>query len=197
MANLPIHLLLLLVLVLGNGAAAASRVARLVGAASTSPRRGLWRSLLAADARRRVGGIGVGLCEEEKVLQVRPGHKARAIGFRDKDTAQGILSGSVHVSRADSEDDVIWYTLCWASNGTRVRGPIQTLPKTGGDLLFELHDPNNPSKGRRLPSGVNQLMVVTASCGGEMDSGPTVDIVDRVELPIKEIFRDTLRGGLM
>jgi len=123
-----------------------------------------------------------------------PAHRARAIWFSDKDMKANLLHGTISIRRAKDELDVSHYNIHWAANGT-ARALIMSLPKTRASLEYLLQDPSHPGSGVRIPSGVNQVVVLTANEVGSMNEGPTVDLYDHVEPPLGEIFQGLLRGG--
>mmetsp|Transcript_24989 Transcript_24989/g.79393 ORF Transcript_24989/g.79393 Transcript_24989/m.79393 type:complete len:195 (-) Transcript_24989:115-699(-) len=135
-------------------------------------------------------------CEHEaSAATAVPKHAPRFIRFRDKHRKEGLLHGTVRVGRASCEDDIMWYRLYWARNGTKVDPPILILGKTGRNINFDLHGRGGISDPLQVPDGVNQLMAVTANRHGAMKDGPATDIIDHVELPWRQIFGHLLRGG--
>mmetsp|Transcript_56772 Transcript_56772/g.166144 ORF Transcript_56772/g.166144 Transcript_56772/m.166144 type:complete len:185 (-) Transcript_56772:20-574(-) len=127
-------------------------------------------------------------CQQEASLATAvPHNKPRFIRFVDKDLQDGLVSGTVRVGHAYCEDDIIWYSLYWARNGTLVEPPIITLGKTGKDITFDINE--------KVRHDVNQLMAVTVNHRGAMAEGPVKDLFDHVEPPLSRIFGNILRGG--
>eukprot|EP00929_Paragymnodinium_shiwhaense_P005797 TRINITY_DN108168_c0_g1_i1.p1 TRINITY_DN108168_c0_g1~~TRINITY_DN108168_c0_g1_i1.p1 ORF type:complete len:171 (+),score=24.45 TRINITY_DN108168_c0_g1_i1:67-579(+) len=132
-------------------------------------------------------------------------HMASSLSFEDVDPAADVIQGTLYIGKAAEEAGVVWYSVYFAKDGVRVGAPIQTLPKTGDDITVELGTPLPHARGRaaaalpmqglHVPSGANQLMVVTSGLEGEMHKGVSWKLFDYVGTPLANIFQGFLSGG--
>ena len=122
-----------------------------------------------------------------------PVNAAVLVSFADTDLAAGKLAGTLSITRAANESDIMQYLLYWGSNAsTKLNStPIATLAKTGANLSQTL------AAGTVKPTGATHFLVYTKNADGEMATGVSQLIVDKgvpVNAAVSVAFTDTQIG---
>jgi hypothetical protein len=106
-----------------------------------------------------------------------PANAPVSITFTDTDiygTSQ--IAGVVTITKATNEGDVTHYVLYWGSGASTKQSTtaITTIAKTGSNLTYTFSDDTS------LPSGATHLLAYTKNATGEMATGVSQAITDKM-----------------
>ena len=101
---------------------------------------------------------------------VLPKNTARGIRFENTSLLDGMVDGTVVITKASQQDDITHYLLYWGANKTqKIPGlpVIATLEKKGWlqKISYTFEKPTT------IPTHATHLVVITQNEAGEMDSG--------------------------
>ena len=102
-----------------------------------------------------------------------PRNPPAALSFTDTDVLNfGKIGGAILISKAIDESDIEKYNLYFGTSGTIKynSSTIQSLPKTGSDLTFQL------SENTSIPSGVTHILAYSSNSFGENSTPASVQI---------------------
>ena len=103
-----------------------------------------------------------------------PTNLAQSVSFSDTNTTIGVISGSVNITKASSESDVLYYVLYWGTTScAKVNGvsAVASIAKTGSNIAYTLT--NTP-----IQAGASHLLVFTKNATGEMTTCVSTAITD-------------------
>ncbi|MEM7184193.1 MAG: hypothetical protein AAF518_25060, partial [Spirochaetota bacterium] len=113
-------------------------------------------------------------CSSNTVI---PTQTALSVSFSDIDPQLGKVGGTVSITKASDESNITSYSLYWAnSSGEKISSSaIATIATTGSDLSYGI------TTGTDIPSGASHFLVLSGNSAGEMESGVTSSINDRID----------------
>lgn len=102
-----------------------------------------------------------------------PTHAAALLSFEDSNVNAGKLTGTIVVSKADNESDVVDYVLYWGKEDRTKLSPLPfaVLKKSSNPLIFSLTNVDKPSEAKHI-------LVFSRNKDGEMSSGVSAPIID-------------------
>lgn len=119
-----------------------------------------------------------------------PVHPARSLAFDDLDLDVGELAGTITVSCAANESDLLFYAVFFADRSLQPlpQAPVANFTKGPCELNHTLEEPTT------LPAGAVHLLVLSGNGDGLMAAGASTPLLDRavpVNPPVHVEFVDS------